>query len=280
MTNEIKGRRRLFFIPCCAVSTSIVASVLVLICVALFTPAFDDDKTTFKYWVAARSKNFNARVWGERVERECACHVYLQVRAERLPIYSGGERDLLLYLETSRRTHLPPKTLANLQLQSQEWGDAPLKQCFRHVVFNPACNATHNSTGSNSTGASRPPPADAGGSNDTLAEEPTKTVKVLYGGLDARHAEECESHEEEIVMFFVYMESVDETLTWSVEEFDMPVGCYDTGLSANGQRSKTAVLRDAVCGESPSAMLTLTLENGEMYNILLSAESLVLTDTA
>ena len=119
---------------------------------------------------------------------------------------------------------------------------------------------------------------DANGSTDVVVQD----RKLIYSGLDAQKSSVCEEiHHEEILLYFVLMDNVLKSETWSIEEFSMHAGCYNTGYDeTHGTRANPHVFKDQVCQGFPSALLTVTIADDASYNILLSAETLVLPSLA
>ena len=228
----------------------------------------------YQYWIAARvAKPFDAATIGKELERQCDCHLYLQVRAERFD-ENHSRVDILFYIKSTRRFRLRQGTISILSAQSVEWEQNTPRKCFKNSFFNPACESVQNHSDAATV------------NNGTIVNDNTTDVvfqdrKLIYTGLDAQKSPVCaEKYHEEILLFFVLIDNILNSDTWSVSEFGMHAGCYNTGFDdVQKTRAYPYVFRDQVCQGFPSALLTVTITEDNSFNILLSAESLTLPMT-
>ena len=267
----------------------------------------NETQQVYEYWIAARlSTPFDEARVGKELERQCDCHIFLRVRGERQVIETFSRVDVLLYIKSTRAFTLKPGSLASFSSQSAVWGQNIVPRCFKNTFFNPACaiaqdnddtttvngtainnnetsvngtvvnngTAVNNETVINTTSAVD----DSSGSTDVVVQD----RKLIYSGLDAQKSSACaEEHHEEVLLYFVLMDNVLNSETWSIEEFSMHAGCYNTGHDeTHGTRANPHVFKDQVCQGFPSALLTVTIADDASYNILLSAETLVLPNLA
>ena len=76
-------------------------------------------------------------------------------------------------------------------------------------------------------------------------------------------------------MGFVVVETpVAEEEAWTMREFEVNISCFDTKLSAKGVRGDTNVVKNYICEDLPSALITLTFTDNLKYSVLLSSETL------
>ena len=298
----------------------ILCGVVPLLCtfilsaiVAFFFWKTNETQQVYEYWIAARlSTPFDETSVGKELERQCDCHIFLRVRGEREVIETFSRVDVLLYIKSTRTFTLQPGSLALFSSQSVVWGQNLVPQCFKNTFFNPACGTaqnnnntattvngtainnnetsvngtvvnngtvTNNDTVVNSTDTNTTSSVDdSNGSTDVVVQD----RKLIYSGLDAQKSSACaEEYHEEILLYFVLMDNVLNSETWSIEEFSMHAGCYNTGYDeTHGTRANPHVFKNQVCQGFPSALLTVTIADDASYNILLSAETLILPSLA
>lgn len=235
----------------------VVLVSLTVIVVTLFT-IFSPHRRTrapleYKYWFAVRSPRFERHVLGSFFESACNCHVYYQVRN-----VNSTEGDILMYVRSSRSLFVN----ISLGLLSQPWGNGTVPECFAPVEFNSSCQLFDEDT------------------NTTPVNNMTEYLvdrKLVFNEVRAEESELCqEEGNEEVLMCFVVMESEVAQDKWSVKEFEVNIGCFDTSFSDKGIRGNPGVVRDTICKESPSVMITLTFDDERVYSVLLSSETLVL----
>jgi hypothetical protein len=241
----------LIFVTTCFIAVPIITLI--------FGTSFTEE---FRYWFAVRSPNFDRNNWGEVLQDACGnCNVYYRVRA-----VNPKEGDILMYVRTSRPLFLN----LPLGLLSEPWGDEEVAECFFPVEFNPSCNlfVENNSTNSTTNNAT---------TNGTIIiPEADVKRKIVFSELRAEKTETCQEQGfEGVMMCFIVVETAVNN-SWSVNEVEVHIGCFDTGISEDGERGKTDAVKESICKDVPSVLITLTFDDTTEYSVLLSSESLLL----
>jgi hypothetical protein len=146
--------------------------------------------------------------------------VYYQVRKQK-------KQDLLLYVRTSRALIFNN----SWALLSEEWNGEALPQCFFPVEFNPSCtlfqeetstsNATSNTTQSNTT------------QGNTTLELDVTDRNLIFSEIRAERSATCVDTSESVNLCFVVFETSGDDDSWTVSDFEIFIGCFDTKISSD-----------------------------------------------
>lgn len=248
----------------CAVLAFVAAVTVTLgvLCTVLYFASGSGSRSSIgvrsRYWFAVRAApRFDRDAWGAFFEDACACHVYYKVVNE-----NTATGDVLLFASTSLPLH---ELQSDRMLLSTEWSTQEPPECFAPVHFNPSCVFLDES------GPAAPP-----GNGSDVTER-----RVVFSEIRAQTETGCLPPRESVYFVFVLFESEENSSTWSVVEFEIRAGCYDTSIGDDGTRGKPEAFREAVASHAQSVMVTVSFqEDGSKYHVLLSSDSLSLPTSA